>query len=47
MATIVEQIKEQLATHGITVSELNVPEENAQAILEALESVPAPTTPAE
>lgn len=47
MATTIELIREQLAAHGITVSEVNVPEASQEAILAALESVPAPTTPAE
>lgn len=48
MATTNELIKEQLALRGITVTEVNVPADRADAILAALESVPEPTiTPAQ
>jgi hypothetical protein len=42
--TIEEQIKAELALHGITVNEINLPDANAPDILEALRTVPAPTT---
>ena len=43
MATTQDKIVEQLAQHGITVTEVNVPAESADAILLALETVPVPT----